>query len=214
MAKLYIGSKEVKKVYIGSTLIDLSGGISLTMTGSPTTLWGSPLSPGGTFGGMTFLKSVKLPNTITSIGMYAFDSCKNLESVTLPTNLTTIGTGAFIRCINLNNVVIPSKVTTIEMFAFQMVETRNDVFKVTFNTTSSLTLSGESTFSSANMEFHFTGDPPTIPSNSSAFFATNTFVIYYKASNTKWTSSVKTAFQNANNYMGRTPGCTITWKTE
>ena len=41
------------------------------------------------------LKSVTIPNTVTEIGMRAFDDCVNLDSVTIPESVTKIGIEAF-----------------------------------------------------------------------------------------------------------------------
>ena len=40
-----------------------------------------------------------IPNSVTSIGDYAFDSCTGLTSVTIPNSVTTIGDFAFLYCI-------------------------------------------------------------------------------------------------------------------
>lgn len=66
----------------------------------------------------TTLTSVVLPNTVTSIGQYAFNSCSLLTNVILPESLTSIYNYAFNGCSNLPNIIIPSKVTTIGNNAF------------------------------------------------------------------------------------------------
>ncbi len=43
--------------------------------------------------------SVTIPNSVTSIGAYAFYSCGKLSSVTIPNSVITIGEGAFGCCI-------------------------------------------------------------------------------------------------------------------
>ncbi len=64
------------------------------------------------------LSSVVLPNSVTSIGTWAFTGCSNLSSVSLSENLTSIGAYAFHGCSNLTSITIPSSVTTIGMHAF------------------------------------------------------------------------------------------------
>ena len=54
-----------------------------------------------------------IPESVTSIGNYAFDYCTDLTSVTIPDGVTNIGTCAFRGCSNLTNVAIPPSVTTI-----------------------------------------------------------------------------------------------------
>lgn len=55
---------------------------------------------------------------VTSIGRFAFDTCKNLTSVAIPNSVTTIGQCAFVRCMALQSITIPNSVTTIGMAAF------------------------------------------------------------------------------------------------
>lgn len=50
--------------------------------------------PDNAFNGCFWLKSVSFPNTLQSIGNYAFKDC-TLKSITLPTSLKTINTNAF-----------------------------------------------------------------------------------------------------------------------
>ena len=65
------------------------------------------------FSGNNTLKSVLLPNSITSIGKYAFDDCRTLISIPIPNLVKLIGDGAFWGCEILSNVVLPNTVTSI-----------------------------------------------------------------------------------------------------
>ena len=65
------------------------------------------------------LTSVSLPNSLTSIGDYAFYNCSNLTSVSLPSTLTSIGGSAFSYCRSLTSVSLPSTLTSIGKGAFQ-----------------------------------------------------------------------------------------------
>ena len=62
--------------------------------------------------------SVTLPETITSIGKYAFSHCNSISSLTLPTAVTSIGKYAFSDCSSLTSMVIPEGVTSIADFTF------------------------------------------------------------------------------------------------
>ena len=67
------------------------------------------------FGGSGYyLTSIKLPNTVTSIGSGAFWGCYYLTEFTIPENVTTIGRDAFSSCEALTEITIPKSVTSIE----------------------------------------------------------------------------------------------------
>lgn len=59
-----------------------------------------------------------IPNSVTSIGSYAFYGCSSLTSVTIPNSVTSIGIGAFYNCSSLTSVTIPNSVTSIGDSAF------------------------------------------------------------------------------------------------
>ena len=64
------------------------------------------------------LTSVTIPNSVTSIGSYAFYGCSKLTSVTIPNSVTSIGNYAFYDCSGLTSITIPNSVTSIENNAF------------------------------------------------------------------------------------------------
>ena len=61
---------------------------------------------------------VVIPDSVTSIGDYAFARCTGLESVTIPDSITSIGDRAFYICTGLESVTIPDSVTSIDVYAF------------------------------------------------------------------------------------------------
>ena len=67
----------------------------------------------------TNLTSVTIPDSVTAIGEHAFEACTNLTSVTIPDSVTTIGEHAFEACTNLTSVTIPDSVTAIGEHAFE-----------------------------------------------------------------------------------------------
>ena len=73
---------------------------------------------GYAFYGCTGLTSVTIPNSVTSIGSYAFAWCKGLTSVTIPNSVTSIGEWTFYECEGLTSVTIPNSVTSIGEEAF------------------------------------------------------------------------------------------------
>ncbi len=62
--------------------------------------------------------SVTIPNSVTSIGDFAFAHCTSLTSVTIPNSVTSISSGAFQYCYSLTSVTIPNSVTSIGEAAF------------------------------------------------------------------------------------------------
>ena len=60
------------------------------------------------------------PNSVTSIGGYAFSGCFWLISIEIPNSVTSIGGYAFSECYGLSNIVIPSSVTSIGYSAFNL----------------------------------------------------------------------------------------------
>lgn len=67
----------------------------------------------------TFLTRMTIPNSVTSIGDYAFDGCSKLTSVIIPGSVTSIGRSAFSSCTSLESVAIGNGVTNIGGSAFQ-----------------------------------------------------------------------------------------------
>ena len=72
----------------------------------------------GAFQDCASLKSIEIPDSVTSIGDSTFENCKALESVHLPKSLKKVGKYAFNNCSKLTNIVIPDNVTSIGKNAF------------------------------------------------------------------------------------------------
>ena len=60
------------------------------------------------------LENVTIPQSVTSIGSVAFLGCHKIKTLSLGENIETIGGGAFFRCSSLSNITIPKKVKVIE----------------------------------------------------------------------------------------------------
>ena len=94
-----------------------------------------------TYENPTGLSSITIPNTVTSIGSWAFNSCYGLSSITIPNSvksiefeafrfcyrlasvsisegLVSIGNGAFYHCSSLKSLSIPHSVNTIKPGTF------------------------------------------------------------------------------------------------
>ena len=93
---LYINGEEVKDVVIPNNVSSLNY----------------------TFSGCSYLTSINIPNSVTSIGDGAFSGCSGLTSVTIPNSVTSIGARAFSGCSGLTSVAIGDGLTSIGYMAF------------------------------------------------------------------------------------------------
>ena len=55
--------------------------------------------------GCSSLKSINIPDSVTSIGEGAFESCYSLKDITIPNSITSIGDCTFGDCDNLNTQI-------------------------------------------------------------------------------------------------------------
>ena len=70
------------------------------------------------FGGCTGLTGVEIPNSVTTIEKSAFAGCTSLTSVEIPDSVITINDGGFSGCTGLVSVDIGDAVTVVERNAF------------------------------------------------------------------------------------------------
>ncbi|MBR2546595.1 MAG: leucine-rich repeat domain-containing protein [Eubacterium sp.] len=64
------------------------------------------------------LKKVTLPESLRSIGAYAFNNSEYLDTVNIPGSVGYIGDGAFYCCSSLEEITIPEGITAIEEYSF------------------------------------------------------------------------------------------------
>ena len=65
------------------------------------------------------LTSVTIPDSVTNIGIHAFENCTGLTSVTISDSVPSIGNYAFRGCTGLTSITIPNGVTSIGENAFE-----------------------------------------------------------------------------------------------
>ena len=114
-AKSVNGYAEDGFVYTNSTKTEIKKyvGTSTTVT-IPNTVTSIGLQA---FNKNTTITSVTMSDSVTSIGQKAFNNCSNLESITLSNNITTINSSTFSQS-GLTSIVIPEGVTSIDSNAF------------------------------------------------------------------------------------------------
>ncbi len=73
--------------------------------------------------------TLTIPNSVTSIGDYAFYRCSGLTgTLTIPNSVTIIGSGAFCYCSGLTSVTIGNSVTSIGNTAFYGCDGLTDIY--------------------------------------------------------------------------------------
>ena len=69
------------------------------------------------FKGCSTITSISIPNTVTTIEMWAFSFC-GMSSVVIPESVTYIGGSAFAHCANLTSINLPRNLTILEACVF------------------------------------------------------------------------------------------------
>lgn len=64
------------------------------------------------------ITNITIPNSVTSIGISAFNFCLALTQITIPNSVTSIREGAFNKCSALTQINIPNGVTMIDNNTF------------------------------------------------------------------------------------------------
>ena len=83
----------------------------------------------GAFRGVSqALTSVVIPNSVTSIGEFAFLACSNLANITLGNSVEYIGDCAFQQCSALEGIEIPASVTNVGMSTFWACDSLKEVY--------------------------------------------------------------------------------------
>ena len=69
--------------------------------------------PGKFLSDCVSIKKITIPESITSIGHYAFSGCESLEEITIPKTVSYIGESAFKGCKMLKKIILPKKIYNI-----------------------------------------------------------------------------------------------------
>ena len=91
-----------------------------TITSLPNGQWDSTAQDNvGVFAKCKNLESCILPETLETIGSYAFIGCSALSGINLPSSLKTIGDATFSDCTAFTSIGFPSSITAIGSNAFK-----------------------------------------------------------------------------------------------
>ena len=142
-----------------------------------------------------------IPNSVTSIGRYAFCSCRSLMTITIPDSVTSIDDGVFSGCSSLTTITIPDSVTSIGDGAFSW----SGLTSVTIP--DSVTSIGEAAFYGCNnlQAVYFMGNAPALGDDAFKMwdFETQTIInlpgvtLYYIEGKKGWTSPTWNSYPTA-----------------
>lgn len=73
------------------------------------------------------ISKIEIPNSVKSIGKWAFDNLKQLRSVTIPNSVISIGRNAFWGCTNLSTVSLSNSLKEISEDCFSVCENLSSI---------------------------------------------------------------------------------------
>ena len=78
--------------------------------------------------GMSSLKSITIPNNVTSIGNNTFEGCTGLTSIIIGNGLKSIGDDAFEGCTGLTSLTLPESLTSIGEYALNQCSNLTTIY--------------------------------------------------------------------------------------
>ena len=127
------------------------------------------------------LVSIDIPDSVTTIGDFAFIHCHSLTSIVIPNSVTNIGDAAFSGCSDLTSIVIPNSVTYIGDRAFSGC---SDLTSIVIP--NSVTSIGDFAFYNCNLTYVVIPDSVTTIKGWAFNGCTNLTDVYYTGSEEDW----------------------------
>lgn len=115
----FYGCESLTSVKLPSNLKKIATGTFFNCTKLDTVEMGNQITviDSDAFDGCAF-KSITLPSSLQSIGVWAFRYCSLLESIDIPETVTSIGNNCFAYCKKLQSINLPSGLTEIAQSTF------------------------------------------------------------------------------------------------
>ena len=151
-----------------------------------------------------YLTEITIPGTVTAIGKKAFSKCKALTTITIPEGVTRIEADTFTACLELSTVNLPESLTYIGDYAFSQCNSLR-LIVIPANVRS---IGSECFYALSDgiATIYFQGDAPSIGSYAFAS-GTQWVYAYYPSGNPTWTSSVMKKYGAINITWGANKIC-------
>ena len=129
--------------------------LTITIPDSITSIGGSSFTFCNNLTAVTFTGT----STIPSIESYTFYGCSSLTTIVIPNSVTSIGDAAFLECFSLPSINIPNSVLYLGVSSFNSC---GSLATVTFGPSSLITIINDSTFYGCNILTNIVNFPPLI----------------------------------------------------
>ncbi len=128
-------------------------------------------------------KNYVIPDSVTSIGDYAFSGCSSLTSITIPDSVTSIGDYAFYGCSSLTSITIPDSVTSIGSSAFSGCSNLTSVYyEGTREQWSNINIGNDNYYLKSATRYYYSETKPTDTANKYWHYVDGEIVVWTKES--------------------------------
>ena len=145
-----------------------------------------------------------IPESVTSMGAYAFEYCLFLTSVSIPNGVESLDSSVFYGCVSLESIIIPANVTKIGYSSFALCESLKDIYYTGTKTQWDAIEIEDDNDVLSNVTIHFNYATSTVPNeitpsaDSNVVVDTNKAIVLGIAAQTK-TSDAIAKFESPEN---------------